>query len=48
MAFDTAGTEAGRGKDEDLLSDRVDLPHTLVVVHDRHSRLPDPQGNRPG
>ena len=48
MAFDTAGTEAGRGKDEDLLGDGVDLPHALVVVHDRDPGLPDPQGNGAG
>ena len=48
VTLDATSTEAGRGKDEDLLGDRVDLPHTLVVVHDRHPGLPDPQGNRPG
>ena len=48
VTLDAASTEAGRGKDEDLLGDRVDLPHTLVVVHYRHPGLSDPQGNRPG
>ena len=41
-------TETAGWQDEDLLGDRVDLPHTLVVVHNRHPGLPDPQGNRPG
>ena len=48
VTLDATSTEAGRGKDEDLLGDRVDLPHTLVVVHNRHPCLPDPQGNGPG
>ena len=48
VTLDATSTEAGRGKDEYLLGDRVDLPHTLVVVHYRHPCLPDPQGNRPG
>ena len=48
VTLDATSTEAGRGKDEDLLGDRVDLPHTLVVVHNRHPGLPDPQGNGPG
>ena len=48
MALDTPGTEAGGGEDEDLLRHGVDLPHALVVVHDRNPRLPDPQGNGAG
>ena len=45
MAFDTTGTEAGRGKDEDLLGDGVDLPHALVVVDDGDPGLAYPQWN---
>ena len=48
VTLDATSTEAGRGKYEYLLGDRVDLPHTLVVVHYWHPGLPDPQGNRPG
>ena len=42
------GTETAGGQDEDLLGDRVDLPHALVVVHDGHPGLTDPQWNGSG
>ena len=48
VTLDATSTEAGRGKDEDLLGDRVDLPHALVVVHDGHPGLTDPQWNGSG
>ena len=48
MALDTPGTEAGGGEDEDLLRHGVDLPHALVVVHDRDPSLADPQGDGSG
>ena len=38
-------TEAGGGEDEDLLRDRVDLPHALVVIDDGHPGFSDPQWN---
>ena len=38
-------TEAGGGEDEDLLRDRVDLPHALVVIDDGHAGFSDPQWN---
>ena len=41
-------TETAGGQDEDLLGDRVDLPHALVVVHDGHPGLTDPQWNGSG
>ena len=40
--------EAGGGEDEDLLGDGVDLPHALVVVHDGHPSLADPQRDGTG
>lgn len=32
-------------QDEDLLRDCVDLPHALIVIHDRNSSLANPQRN---
>ena len=48
MALLSACAEAGCGEDEDLLRDGVDLPHALVVVHDRDPSLADPQGDGTG
>ena len=44
----SSGTETAGWQDEDLLSDRVDLPHALVVVDDGNPGLTDPQGNGSG
>ena len=48
MSFFTTGAEAGGRQDEDLLGDRVDLPHALVVVDDRHRGLPHSERNWTG
>ena len=44
----SSGTETAGWQDEDLLSDRVDLPHALVVVDDGNPGLTDPQWNGSG
>ena len=44
----SSGTETAGWQDEDLLGDRVDLPHALVVVDDGNPGLTDPQGNGSG
>ena len=44
----SSGTETAGRQDEDLLSHGVDLPHALVVVHDGHPGLTDPQWNGSG
>ena len=47
MALNTASAEAGRREDENLLGDSIDLPDTLIVVDNRHPRLPDAEWNGP-
>ena len=44
----SSGTETAGRQDEDLLRHGVDLPHTLVIIHDRNSRLANSQWNGPG